>query len=345
MEKTKIIMVCIVSVLFLSLGIYNAQAGRTGKWGRLYKNLSTILPVGSWTMKNLIVTNNLTAYNFTWINKTSIEEGEFGSIATDSIVITGSTNEYTIEFDEPSYFNIRQTTGSTANLQLYPHPNVDIVAHLGIGKNFRPYTDTYGNLGTNNRRWGNLWLAYRLYLASSVYIDSENDNSLILHATENIILDQNTTINGNLTANQIYGEMWYQNNTGTTINFAIASTWYSLFYTSGDISNGFNYVGGFSQSSNLTTQIAGRYRVNYIASGSGQNNHVYYTTVMINGLNQTKCTSYKKMSAGGDVMTMPGTCIISLNVGDNVSVATMDYGGTGNGIYYGSNLNLVRIGD
>ena len=50
------------------------------------------------------------------------------------------------------------------------------------------------------------------------------------------------------------------------------------------------------------------------------------------------------MTAGGDIVTMTGSCIISLESGDNVGLRTADIGGTGTGNYYSSNINLVRIG-
>jgi len=152
-------------------------------------------------------------------------------------------------------------------------------------------------------------------------------------------------VTGNFTGNQIYGEMWYHNHTGTIMNFASSNTWYYLFFTNATSLNGFTYVGGFNASSNLTAQVSGKYQVNYMSSGSGQNNHQYFSTILINGVEQEQCGSHKKMSAGGDIVTMTGSCFIDLNVGDDVSSATMDYTGTGDGEYYSSNLNLVRIGD
>ena len=144
---------------------------------------------------------------------------------------------------------------------------------------------------------------------------------------------------------QVYGEMWYMNHTGTTIAFASANVSYPLFFTNAEKLNGFSFVGGFNLSSNLTAQFAGIYKANYLASGSGQNNHNYFTTVLINGLEQNNCMSHKKMTAGGDIVTMTGSCLINLVVGDNVQLSTMDYDGTGTGKYYAGNLNLVRIGN
>ena len=107
--------------------------------------------------------------------------------------------------------------------------------------------------------------------------------------------------------------------------------------------NGFNFTGGFKTNSSLTAGVAGTYQATYMASGSGQNNHVYFTSVFINEVNQDQCENHKKMAAGGDVVTQSGNCIIKLNYNDKVSVRTADIGATGDGEYFSGNINLVRI--
>ena len=149
---------------------------------------------------------------------------------------------------------------------------------------------------------------------------------------------------GNFTGNQIYGEMWYHNHTGTTTAFA-DSVWQPMFFTNATELNGFSYVGGFSLSSNLTSQVAGLYKASYRLSGSGQNNHIYISTILINGTEQEKCEDHKQIATGGDIIPMGNSCFIRLDVGYDVTVAVQDFGGSGNGDYYSGNLNLVRIGD
>ncbi len=149
----------------------------------------------------------------------------------------------------------------------------------------------------------------------------------------------------NITGNQIYGEMWYHNHTGTTLNFAVDSQFYPMFFTEADNLNGFSYVGGFMGSSNLTSNSAGKYKASYRLSGSGQNNHIYMSTILINGVEQDRCGDHKKMAAGGDIVPIGNTCFIDLLEGDDVQVAVLDFGAIGTGDYYSGNLNLVRIGD
>jgi len=155
----------------------------------------------------------------------------------------------------------------------------------------------------------------------------------------------NLDVTDNITGNQIYGGMWYHNHTATSLNFAADGTFYTLFMTSATHLNGFTFQGGFNQASNLTAQVAGLYQVTYMAAGDGQNNHKYYTSIFINGVNKDNCEYHHKMAAGGDIITQTGTCLVRVAINDVVDVRTADIGGTGTGNYYSSNLNLIRIGD
>ena len=166
-----------------------------------------------------------------------------------------------------------------------------------------------------------------------------------LHVNGDTLIEGDLNVTGNFMGNQIYGEMGYHNHTGTTLTFP-DTEWVNLYFTVADNLNGFSYTGGFMESSNLTCQVAGKYQAIYRLSGSGQNNHVYHSNVFVNNeINNELCGDHKKMSAGGDIIPMGGSCFIDLNVGDNISVAVRDYEGSGNGDYYSAVLNLVRIGD
>ena len=151
--------------------------------------------------------------------------------------------------------------------------------------------------------------------------------------------------NGNATINNIYGGMWYHNHTATELNFAVDGTFYNLFMPNATHLNGFTYQGGNQKPSNLTTQFSGVYKVDYMSSGDGQNNHTYYSSVFINGVNQNNCESHHKMSAGSDIITQSGNCIISLSVDDVIDIRVADVGNTGTGNYYSANLNIWRVGN
>jgi hypothetical protein len=187
----------------------------------------------------------------------------------------------------------------------------------------------------------------------------DNDNlTAYFHGGTGVLFGGNVTINnslnvtrninagGNITGNGIYGGMWYHNNTLTEIDFASDGVYYTLFMMNATNLNGFGAEGiGFGLNSNLTAQYAGTYQVSYMATGSGQNNHLYRSSIFVNGVNQELCGNSHKMTAGGDIITQSGICMISLAIGDKVSIRTADIGGTGTGNYYSSNLNLFRVGD
>jgi len=155
-----------------------------------------------------------------------------------------------------------------------------------------------------------------------------------------ININSDLDVTNNFTGNQIYGEMWYHNHTATELSFDVDGTYYNLTFSNSS-TNGFyfNDSGDY-----LEAQVAGKYLINYMASGDGDNNHVYYTAVTINGVVHDNSESHKKMTAGGDIITMSGTGITDLSAGDKIKLATADVGDTGTGNYYSSNINLVRIG-
>jgi len=174
---------------------------------------------------------------------------------------------------------------------------------------------------------------------------SSSNNTFSLHNLD-VMIDGDLNVTGNFTGNQIYGGIWYHNHTGTELNFAVDGQFYSLWFTNASHLNGFTTNNlGFGLNSSLQAEVSGLYQAIYMVSGDGQNNHQYYASVFINKINQDNCESHKKMSAGGDIVTMTGSCFVDLNTEDNVSVRIADIGGTGTGNYYSSNFNLVRIGD
>jgi len=163
---------------------------------------------------------------------------------------------------------------------------------------------------------------------------------------DSVSIAKNLNVTGNFTGNQIYGGAWYNNYTATIIDFASDGVYYPLFMTNATNLNGFVTEGiGFGLFSNLTAKVGGVYQINYMATGSGQNNHIYRTSIFVNNVNKPECEHTHKMTAGGDIITQTGICIISLSINDDVSVKIADIGGTGDGNYYSSNLNIVRIGN
>ena len=175
---------------------------------------------------------------------------------------------------------------------------------------------------------GIIFILLGIYLAANGSIDT-------MYCTSQI---NNMTDNSNILKNQ-YGEMWHHDHTGMEYNFDSDGIFYNLTMDN-SMTNAFTFN---NASDYLEPMFSGIYKISYMASGSGENNHKYYTSVTINGVVQDRCESHKKMSAGGDIITMTGCCILNLSAGDKIKLATADIGNTGTGIYYTGNLNLIRI--
>ena len=92
----------------------------------------------------------------------------------------------------------------------------------------------------------------------------------------NADISGNANVSGNLTGNLFHGEMWYHNHTATPLNFAVDGRYYNLTFDS-SLVNGFTFndAGDY-----LESVYAGTYSASYMASGSGQNNHVYYLSLI-----------------------------------------------------------------
>lgn len=182
----------------------------------------------------------------------------------------------------------------------------------------------------------------RIATLDNAIVDKSQD---ILIETGTVKINGNLNVSGNFTGNQIYGQMYYHNYTATSLNFAVQSTYYPLWFVNSSEKNGFTFEGGWLVHSNLTAQYSGLYQLNFYAVGSGQNNHEYHLVPFKNSDELEQCEVMKQMSAGGDITPMNGNCLVRLTVGDRINIRISDYSGTGAGNYYGGNVNLVRVGN
>ena len=236
-------------------------------------------------------------------------------------------------------FGIEIDTSSSAGTGMYVHDGTNDV--------YFAYGDYSIDASNGVVALGNA--PYTVYLVNDVGYNAAGwftDGTNIVKLSDGvnaIATIGNVNVTGNITGNQIYGEMFYHNHSATPLDFAVDGTYYGLYMTNASYLNRFTFTKGYT--ANLTAQVSGLYQANYIASGDGQNNHIYFTSVFINEVNKDNCENHKKMTAGGDIVTMVGSCFIRLSVGDKVSIRTADIGGTGIGNYYSGNLNLVRIGN
>lgn len=161
----------------------------------------------------------------------------------------------------------------------------------------------------------------------------------------NLEVGNNLVVGGNITGSRYGGEIYYNNDTATEINFAVDSQYYQLFMTNTSRMNGMGFEGGYGIPSNLTIENTGWYRVGIYALGDGQNNHHYTIMPFINETGVEKCRTSKTLSSGTDLIPMSRVCDIYLHATDRLSLRVADIGATGTGNYYESSLIASYVGD
>lgn len=136
-----------------------------------------------------------------------------------------------------------------------------------------------------------------------------------------------------------YAQLCYHNHTPTPISFSEANVFYNMTLTNFTLN-------GFTESTNsVIAEIDGLYFVTYFVITTGVNNHEYIVSSGVNGITKTCAETHKKLTSGGDILTMSGKGIIRIKKGDVITLMITDYAGTGDGTYYGGNLILMRVDD
>lgn len=139
-----------------------------------------------------------------------------------------------------------------------------------------------------------------------------------------------------------YFEAYYRNPNGVTLSFEVANKYYILFFNDSSICKNFVLD---EDKQNITCNDSGVYQIVVNAVGSGENNHEYVLVIFINGVGNQISATRRKMSAGGDIVTMNSHLLVNLSSSDKITVRIKDLGKTGDGVYYKSNINIVKVGD
>jgi len=161
-----------------------------------------------------------------------------------------------------------------------------------------------------------------------------------------IIGDLNVT--GNITANQFYGEMWFNSHT-TGVRSSILTqgvpvnvSGFKLGTETGVDLNGFVFD---TENEWLSCKVAGKYQSNYqLSFGNTGNNQEYIIVLAVNNVLQNKTATHRKIGASGDVGNTAGLGYLDLNIGDNVSMSVINVDGTDDIISHSGSVNLIRIG-
>ena len=156
----------------------------------------------------------------------------------------------------------------------------------------------------------------------------------------NVIGSINQT-NGNLTGNLIYGEMWNHSDTGFIVDLVTIMVYANVTNLTDGSNNGFTL-----SNSKLISQVEGTYHIDYTMSFSGSANSEIGFAVGIGGQEQHQTHSHRKIGTGGDIGNAGGTGIITVNVGDEITLMARDEANPVQDIIVvAANLNLWRIGN
>lgn len=139
-----------------------------------------------------------------------------------------------------------------------------------------------------------------------------------------------------------YGGAWYKssNDIAETVNFALANNYYNMTLNNTGTVYGVTHTGN---SNSLIIEHDGMYYVSYMAIGAGASNHIYNAGIAVDSVVYNRTRSTFKTNAAGDIVTMGGMGLLRLYKNNELTLMVRDWGGTGNGYYYGANLDVMRI--
>lgn len=238
--------------------------------------------------------------------------GEYSIQNTTSVTInwtaTWLPSDSGVTFGNCTLFN---ASSSLQNYSLYNSTNYNVTngTSYQITTTFADNSRNWFILSCNpyNTTIGQVNSTYQIFDVDTKYWDYI-DIMLGLNITGNVI------IGGDLNHNEHYAEIYLNQ----TENFVIAAGNVSYNLTSNnftsDLSNGITISGG-----KMTITKASIYRAIHGEIVSGGGNKEYHYSIHVNGVDQEKCESHRKMSAGGDIGSSGMSCLLSLSVNDVVT--------------------------
>jgi len=166
--------------------------------------------------------------------------------------------------------------------------------------------------------------------------------NLIESQTETSVkITDNLSVTGNITGNMIYGEIYNKSDTGFCIvDLTAQDVYHNITNLTGGLLNGFT-----NNTNNLTTLIAGTYKVDGHVSMSAGGSGEFGLKLFIGNVGKDNCYSHHHI-ATGDAVTMAVNCLVKLNAGDEISLQVDDHINPPNDPTIKSvNLNAWRIGN
>lgn len=188
--------------------------------------------------------------------------------------------------------------------------------------------------------------SYINYNTPTLYINSEdsitftksNTSEYQNITTQNIKTNGSITVEGNITGNLIYAELW--NTSLGTFTIAQAGVYYPI---TGLIPNGHNGFGWDGM--NLTVEVAGVYHFVNTWTFSGTANNEYHLSIHHNGTKQDNCHAEQRTSNTNDIGSASMSCILTLAEGDTIVPCIENAGAANDAVIHDINLNIIRIGN
>ena len=252
-----------------------------------------------------------------------------GTAATNILTIRNSANNQAFVIDN-----------SNLRAQFYGGSSITNAVVTFYGALAGQYGMGYNNLRTSIIAGGNA-----VIIAGKDYV--EIAGNLSVNNTLNVTKDLN--VEGNITGNLIYGEMWFHQHVSgvtsviNTIGVAVNVSGFTGASETGQDLNGFGYD---SANEWLNCRVAGKYDSSYqLSFGNAGNNDEYMIRLAVNGVGFNKTASHRKIGANGDVGNTAGFGALNLSINDNVSMQIIGVDSSVNILSHSGSVALLRIGN
>ncbi len=164
--------------------------------------------------------------------------------------------------------------------------------------------------------------------------------------TEPQLIDNHLNVTGNLTSNDIFGEVFFPlNEAGLSGTFAAVDVYENLTFSPNAMVPGeMNGVIGIGDV--LIVEVPGTYSINYEVVFTGKSSTDVFTAVRINGVVENKSVGIKGVKNDDEIYTITGTDFASIRAGETVQLVKRQRGGSAE-IFsiFTADLNIRRVGD
>ncbi len=180
--------------------------------------------------------------------------------------------------------------------------------------------------------------------SGSTYLRIDNTGKVGIGTTTpqnklNVIGSFNQT-SGNSYINNIYGGMWFYDETGYAMT--LNDTYQTI--TGFDMANHLNGFTNLTGGKLQLTEASGIYEVHWEIDFSGTNLHTYRGKIFVNNIEQNNTADITIGEATGDI-NLDGFGFIDLNRNDNVTIRIRDVGDTTSATIYNGNIIIKRVGN